>query len=78
MEVLADLSPLFTAGIFFVGTMSFLLLGVNAMLSPLKKDIAKLEAGQIQLNKRMDGIEAKLDRVLAIEAKLDQLLAKSG
>ena len=36
---------------------------------PIKKDIAKLETGQVKLEKRMDNIEVKLDTLLALIKK---------
>ncbi len=76
MEGLDQFVPLMIVMSCVVVTLSFLLLGVNALLNtkidPIKKDIAKLEAGQAKLEsgqakleKRMDGIEAKLDQLLA-------------
>ena len=53
-----DLSVLFTAGIFFVSFLGLLLAGFNAMLKPIRKDIANLEVGQAKL-------EAKLDQLIA-------------
>ena len=49
MEFIEHISPLFTVGIFFIAFLALLLSGFNAMLSPLKKDIARLEAGQAKL-----------------------------
>ena len=41
METLADLSPIFTAGIFFVATLSFLLVGINSLLNAKIKPLEK-------------------------------------
>ena len=43
-----------------VVTLAFLLTGVNAMLKPIRKDIARLEAGQAKL-------ESKIDQLLAAQ-----------
>ena len=51
MKYLKELTPLFTAGIFFIGFLALLLTGFAYMLNPIKKDIACLE-------KRMDTLEA--------------------
>ena len=62
MEAAANLSPLFTAGIFFIGTLSFLLVGVNSLLGakidPVKKDIARLEANQGDLADKLTEMQA--------------------
>ena len=34
------------------------------MLSPIKKDISKLEAGQAKLEAKVDRLETKIDRIL--------------
>ena len=44
MERLSALNPLFTFGIFLVSFLGLLLAGFNAMLGPLKKNQARLEA----------------------------------
>ncbi len=70
---------------FFAFFMNFLL---NTKIEPVKKDIAKLEAGQakleagqVKLEKNIAKLEAgqvKLEkRMDGIESKLDQLLAKA-
>ena len=45
-----------------VATLAFLLTGVNTILKPIRKDIAKLETGQAKL-------EAKIDTLLALIKK---------
>ncbi len=70
MESLEYFVPLLIVISCVVVTLSFLLLGVNAILNlkinPLEKRIEGLEAGQAKLEKRMDNIEAKLDTLLAL------------
>ncbi len=87
IEGLSQFTPFFTAGIFFIGFLA-VLLGViyfllNAMIEPVKKDMAKiekriegletgqanLETGQANLEKRIDGIEVKLDTLLELIKK---------
>ena len=69
MELISNLSPLltlgiflFSFGIFFIGFLSLLLVGFNSLLNakiePLKDNQSKLEAGQAKL-------EAKLDQLIA-------------
>ena len=67
------MKPLFTAIITIMAILSFLLLGVSAMLSaqvtPIKENQARLESEikivKVELNNRMDRIEAKLDQLLS-------------
>ena len=42
---------------------------IQLSLWPIKKDIAKLEIGQVKLEKRIDGIEVKLDTLLELIKK---------
>jgi len=69
MELLSIFTPLFTAGIFFIGFLALLLAGFSAMLEakvdPIKKDIARLEAGQAKLERGLAKLESKIDQVLA-------------
>lgn len=63
MELLSIFTPLFTAGIFFIGFLALLLAGFSAMLEakvdPIKKDIARLEVGQAKLERKIDQLLAK-------------------
>ena len=68
MDYLKKLAPLFTAGIFFIGFLSLLLVGFNAMLGPIKKDIAKLEAGQVRLERE---IKTELSHIRKLLNKLN-------
>ena len=63
-----DLTTLFSAGIFFIGFLSLLLVGFKSMLKPIEKQldnhvtetdkkIDKLAEGQVRL-------EVKLDKIL--------------
>ena len=74
METIADFSPLFTAGIFFIGTLSFLLVGVNSLLSakidPVKKDIARLEANQIKFQANLTELHDNQVKLQANQVKL--------
>ncbi len=73
MEFLRKMTPLFTAIIAIMAILSFLLLGVSAMLSaqvtPLKENQARLESEikivKTEMNNRMDRMEAKLDQLLS-------------
>ena len=53
MKGLKDLSPLFTAGIFLIGFLAFLLAGfsalLNAKIDPLKANQTRLEKNQAPL-----------------------------
>ena len=76
-----DILPvLFSAGIFLIGFLALLLTGMNAMLSPIKKDIARLEKNQIRFEKELAEIkenQIRFDRELAdIKAMLSQILHK--
>ena len=52
---MTDVSVLYLQGIIaLTAVLSFLLLGFNALLSPLKKDIARLEANQGRLESKLD------------------------
>ena len=77
-----ELSVLFTAGIFFISFLALLLAGFNAMLSLIKKDIAGLETGQVRFDKELKELkagQANLEkRMDGIENKLDQLIARSN
>ena len=70
-----DLAVLFTAGVFLIGFLSFLLVGVNTLLKykidPLKENQArfekrldKLEAGQRNLEKGQDRLESLIKELL--------------
>ena len=67
------MTPLFTAIIAIMAILSFLLLGVSSMLSaqvtPIKENQTRLTAEikevRVQLNSRMDRMEAKLDQLLS-------------
>ena len=84
MEILMNLSPLFTAIIAFTAFVSFLLVGMNSILdakiTPIKENQVRIEK---QMEKRMDGIEERMDgmekqmekRMDRMESKLDQLLS---
>ena len=76
MEILMNLSPLFTAIIAFTAFVSFLLVGMNSILdakiTPIKENQVRMEK---QMEKRMDGMEKRMDRM---ESKLDQLLSNIG
>lgn len=56
-EVLAGLSPLFTAGIFFVAVLALLLQGMKAMLNasiePIKEQLSRLEKGQEKIENEL-------------------------
>ena len=58
MDFLESLVPLFIAGIFFISFLALLLSGFGYMLEPIKKDIARLEAGQAKLERKLDQILA--------------------
>ncbi len=70
---------IFTAGIFFIGFLSLLLVAFNALLTPIRGDI-------VQLNGRMDRLEEKIETVRTelntkietvrteLNAKLDQII----
>ncbi len=47
---------IFTAGIFFIGFLSLLLVAFNALLTPIREDI-------VQLNGRMDRLETEIKTV---------------
>ena len=80
MDMIKKLAPLFTAGIFLISFLALLLTGFGYMLGPIKKDISRLESGQVKLEdgqvkledgqvkleKRMDRIENKLDDLIAV------------
>ena len=57
-------TPLFQAVIAFVAVLTGLGFVFSLILSPVKKDIEHLKAGQATLEKRIDSIEDKLDQVL--------------
>ena len=48
---------LFTAGIFFISFLSLLLVSFNALLSPLRKDISRVET-------EIKALDVKLDRLI--------------
>ena len=67
METLTVFQPLFTAGIFLFSGLSFLVVFIalllvgfnmilNAKISPLKKDIDRLEKGQANLSQQLQKI----------------------
>ncbi len=58
-------TPLFQAVIAFVAVLTGLGFIFNLLLLPVKKDIAKLEAGQSKLDAGLSKLEAKLDQLLA-------------
>ena len=69
METLIAFQPLFTAGIFLFSCLSFLvgfiallLVGVNSLLKPLRKDIDRLEKGQEQILKEVLRLSNKKDK----------------
>ena len=65
METLTDLTPVFVAGIFFVGTLSFLLVGINSLLNAKIKPLEKqLESYVTQTGKKIDRIESDIKEIL--------------
>ena len=66
--MIQDLVPIFTAIIALMSILSFLLVGVNALLStkiePLKKDIKRLEDGQKALENGLKALDSKMDKVI--------------
>ena len=66
MEILMNLSPLFTAIIAFTAVLSFLLVGMNSILdakiTPIKENQVRIEK---QMKERMDRMESKLDQLLS-------------
>ncbi len=63
-----DKKDLFTAGIFLIGFLSLLLVSFNAMLSPIKRDIHRVE---MRINRVENRMEAHIDR---LNDKLDKLI----
>ena len=56
---------LFTAGIFFISFLSLLLVSFNAMLSPIKKDIGRIETDlKTEIKAVRIELNAKLDRLI--------------
>ena len=81
MEALVIFTPLFTAGIFLFaflgfqfGIMYFLL---NALITPIKKDIFKLETRMDRLETRMDKLETRIAKLEDGQARIEALLKKS-
>ena len=66
-------TPLFQAVIAFTAVLSFLLMGINAMLSPIKKDINRMETDIDQLKTDVDQLKTDIK---TINAKLDKLLSR--
>ena len=66
MKGLSNFTPLFTAGIFFIGFLALLLTGFNTLLNskidPVKEDITELKAD-------ISRIETKLDQLLSNKLK---------
>ena len=69
---MAAFSPVFMAGafltgfgIFFIGFLALLLTGFNALLNA---KIEPLKDNQVRMEKRMDGIESKLDQLIAAKS----------
>lgn len=67
METLAEWSPLFTAGIFFVGVLWILMTIFGLMLKPLKK---QLENHVTDTDKKIDRIESDIKEIKADIKKL--------
>ena len=72
------LPVLFSAGIFLLSFLALLLAGINAMLSPIKKDIGRLEEKQIHFEKELTEIKENQVRfeqeLTEIKAMLSQIL----
>ena len=63
---------IFTAGIFFIGFLSLLLVAFNALLTPIRGDIVQIET---RLNGRMDRLEEKIETIRTeLNTKIDQLI----
>ena len=62
---MTDVSVLLQGIIALTAVLSFLLLGFNALLSPLKAGIARLEANQGRLEANQGRLESKLDIILS-------------
>ena len=60
-----DLSILFTGGIFFVALASLLMVTLSLGFVWANSRFSKLESGQVKLEKRIDGIEVKLDQLIS-------------
>ena len=75
-----DLQIVLTTVIAVVASLAFLLAGFNALLSPIKKDIGRLEAGQIHLGKRLDHLESRFNdlesRFNSLESRFNSLESK--
>ena len=82
-----SLPLLFSGGIFFVGFLALLLAGISAMLSPIRKDIIRLDgelkeikANQVRFDEELREIKANQVRfdgeLQEIKALLNQLIAE--
>ena len=62
------ISVLFTGGIFIIGFLSLLLVGINTLLNaklePLKENQALLKENQSRFDKRLEKLESKIDLLL--------------
>ena len=74
------LPVLFSAGIFLLSFLALLLAGMNAMLSPIKKDIGRLEEKQVHFEKELTEIkenQVHFEKELTeIKAMLSQVLQR--
>ena len=74
MKTLADLKPLFTAGIFFVATLSFLLVGFNSLLDAKIKPLEKQIGNHIsEVKTAIQGLTERIDRLYESPPKKKEL-----
>ena len=85
MDKLKDYAVFFTAGIFFVALASLFIISLSLGFSWANSNFKELKAGQVQLEKRIDGMEVKINgmevkingmevKIGGIEDRLDQVL----
>ena len=67
MESLRQISPLAVFTIAFCAVFTALGLMFNILLSPIKKDITRLETRMDRIETRMDRIESKLDQLIVLQ-----------
>ena len=72
METIAEFTPLFVAGIFFIGFLALLLTGFNSLLDA---KITPLKENQVRFEKRLDKLEAGQAQLSADIAEIKQLLS---